>query len=204
MLFLSSDLPFLLGSTFSCFFQVAERSFPNPFAVPLMVQLDLSSEGAQSFLKSKKPTLKGVESQGRYLLLKVNPDGNCFVGAAVTGALLWAVSETASRAIRGVLDRFKAAIRLSGSIAYAALSREQQVSALLSCRCCCCRCSYTFALLPFCRGSCLPHGQEVRAIAFGNVDAVQFHSNESHLIYVGCTEKMCLITASPYDFRWFS
>lgn len=102
--------------------------FPNPSPAPLMVQLDFSSEGAKSFLVKQKPTLEGVESQGEYLLVEANPDGNCFFGAAVLGGLLWAVSQIDSAPIQGVLDRFKIAIEGSGRTAYEALSEEQKVS----------------------------------------------------------------------------
>ena len=105
------------------------RDGASPFLPPplLIVQLNFNSERAQSFLWNLKPTLEGVESQGEHLLMKVNPDGNCFLSAAVVGGILCAVCQPGSGAIQGVLDRFQGAIRSSGRTAYAVLSKEQKV-----------------------------------------------------------------------------
>ena len=81
-------------------------------------------------MTSLKPTVEKVEWQGEDVLVKINPDGNCFFGASTTGVLLWAVSQPSSQAIRGVFKRFRAAIESSGSIAYLAMPEERKVNIL--------------------------------------------------------------------------
>eukprot|EP00752_Nemacystus_decipiens_P014907 g13270.t1 len=84
-------------------------------------QLDFSQ--ATSFLTSVAPAVEGVISLGKFLLIEIRGDGNCFFTSSTIGVLLWAVEQPGSAAIRGVRDRFRDAIfPKSGGSAYMGLS----------------------------------------------------------------------------------
>eukprot|EP00752_Nemacystus_decipiens_P005676 g5137.t1 len=88
------------------------------------LKLDFSDSG--DFSEEIAPTVEGVESQGRHILVKIRGDGNCFYASTTTGVLLWAVSQPGSGAIEGVLRRFRGVISHSGRTAYLDLSEERQ------------------------------------------------------------------------------
>lgn len=99
------------------------RRFRYPFAVPLTLQLDWSL--AESFLDTVTPGVEGVQSQGKYILIKIREDANSFFTSSTIGVLLWAVC---SGAIRAVFDRFDNAIHSCGRVAYLDLLEEKKVT----------------------------------------------------------------------------
>lgn len=98
----------------------------------------LNLDRAQGLREACNPGVERVFQQGKFVVVKIRGDGNCFFVSSTTGVLLWAVHQSGPTAIRDIHARFAEALGGAGLNAYSALPGDLKVMiafyfALLDC-----------------------------------------------------------------------